>query len=43
MPPRLQALLAIVVWGISFVATKAALREVSPPTLTFSLPSIITR
>jgi drug/metabolite transporter (DMT)-like permease len=33
LPPRLQALLAIVFWGISFVATKAALREVSPPTL----------
>lgn len=33
MPPRLQALLAVVVWGISFVATKAALAEVSPPTL----------
>ena len=33
MPPRLQALLAVIFWGISFVATKAALREVSPPTL----------
>ena len=33
MPPRLQALLAVVFWGLSFVATKAALREVSPPTL----------
>jgi drug/metabolite transporter (DMT)-like permease len=31
--PRLQALLAVVFWGLSFVATKAALREVSPPTL----------
>jgi drug/metabolite transporter (DMT)-like permease len=33
LPPRLQALLAVIFWGISFVATKAALREVSPPTL----------
>jgi drug/metabolite transporter (DMT)-like permease len=31
--PRLQALVAVVFWGLSFVATKAALREVSPPTL----------
>ena len=35
-PPRAAALLAIVFWGISFVATKAALREVSPVTLIFS-------
>jgi len=33
MPPRLGALLAIVFWGLSFVATKAALRELSPITL----------
>jgi drug/metabolite transporter (DMT)-like permease len=33
MPPRLGALLAVVFWGLSFVATKAALREVSPITL----------
>jgi drug/metabolite transporter (DMT)-like permease len=33
LPPRVQALLAVVFWGLSFVATKAALREVSPPTL----------
>lgn len=33
MPPRLGAFLAIVFWGISFVATKAALRELSPVTL----------
>jgi drug/metabolite transporter (DMT)-like permease len=30
MPPRLGAFLAIVFWGISFVATKAVLRELSP-------------
>jgi drug/metabolite transporter (DMT)-like permease len=36
MPPRLQAFLAVVLWGISFVATKAALREVSPITLIFT-------
>ncbi len=36
MPPRLGALLAIVFWGISFVATKAALREVAPITLIFT-------
>ena len=29
------ALIAVVFWGISFVATKAALREVSPVTLIF--------
>jgi drug/metabolite transporter (DMT)-like permease len=33
MHPRLGALLAIVFWGMSFVATKAALREVAPVTL----------
>lgn len=32
---RLWVLLAVVFWGISFVATKAALRELSPPTLIF--------
>ncbi len=31
--PRLAAFAAIVFWGISFVATKAALAEVSPATL----------
>jgi drug/metabolite transporter (DMT)-like permease len=36
MPPRLQAFLAVVLWGISFVATKAALREISPVTLIFT-------
>jgi drug/metabolite transporter (DMT)-like permease len=33
--PRLAALIAIVFWGISFVATKAVLRELSPVTLIF--------
>ena len=36
MSPRLSALAAIVLWGISFVATKAALREISPVTLIFT-------
>src|SRR5260221_5017242 len=36
LPPRIAALLAVVLWGISFVATKAALREMSPPTLIFT-------
>lgn len=36
MPPRLGALLAIVFWGISFVATKAVVAEISPTTLIFS-------
>ncbi|HVT42765.1 MAG TPA: DMT family transporter [Thermoanaerobaculia bacterium] len=34
--PLLGALLAIVLWGISFVATKAALAEMSPLTLIFT-------
>jgi drug/metabolite transporter (DMT)-like permease len=33
---RLAALAAIVMWGVSFVATKAALRGVSPITLIFT-------
>jgi drug/metabolite transporter (DMT)-like permease len=33
---RLAAFAAIVLWGVSFVATKAALREVSPVTLIFT-------
>jgi drug/metabolite transporter (DMT)-like permease len=33
MPPRLGAFLAVMFWGLSFVATKAALRELSPITL----------
>jgi drug/metabolite transporter (DMT)-like permease len=36
MPPRLGALLAIVFWGVSFVATKAVVAEISPTTLIFS-------
>ena len=34
--PRFLAFVAVVFWGISFVATKAALREISPVTLIFS-------
>jgi drug/metabolite transporter (DMT)-like permease len=30
VPPRLGALIAVVFWGLSFVATKTALAEVSP-------------
>ncbi|HEU4680189.1 MAG TPA: DMT family transporter [Gemmatimonadales bacterium] len=33
---RLAAFGAVVLWGVSFVATKAALREVSPVTLIFA-------
>ncbi|MDX6601879.1 MAG: hypothetical protein QOF13_1081 [Solirubrobacterales bacterium] len=33
---RLGALAAIILWGLSFVATKAALQEVSPITLIFT-------
>ncbi len=36
MPPRLGVLLAVVIWGLSFVATKAALRELTPATLVFA-------
>jgi drug/metabolite transporter (DMT)-like permease len=36
MPPRLGALLAILFWGVSFVATKAVVREISPITLVFT-------
>lgn len=35
MPPRLGVLLAITFWGVSFVATKAVVREISPSTLIF--------
>ena len=35
MPPRLGALLAVVFWGLSFVATKAVVAEISPVTLIF--------
>jgi drug/metabolite transporter (DMT)-like permease len=33
---RLAVLAAVIMWGVSFVATKAALREVSPVTLIFT-------
>ncbi|HYC88632.1 MAG TPA: EamA family transporter [Thermoanaerobaculia bacterium] len=33
--PRVLAVVAVVFWGISFVATKAVLREISPSTLIF--------
>jgi drug/metabolite transporter (DMT)-like permease len=36
MPPRLGAFLAVVFWGISFVATKAAVGEISPVALIFA-------
>ncbi|HEX2121223.1 MAG TPA: EamA family transporter [Thermoanaerobaculia bacterium] len=35
LTPRFAAFLAVVFWGVSFVATKAALAEVSPVTLIF--------
>ncbi|HET7293722.1 MAG TPA: DMT family transporter [Vicinamibacteria bacterium] len=36
MAPRLQAFLAVVVWGVSFVATKAAVAEITPVALIFA-------
>jgi drug/metabolite transporter (DMT)-like permease len=33
---RLGALVAVAMWGVSFVATKTALREISPTTLIFT-------
>jgi drug/metabolite transporter (DMT)-like permease len=36
LPPRLGALLAIVFWGVSFVATRAVVAQISPITLIFS-------
>jgi drug/metabolite transporter (DMT)-like permease len=36
LSPRFLASLAIIFWGISFVATKAVLQEVSPVTLIFT-------
>ena len=36
IPPRLAALAAVVLWGISFVATRAALSEIPPVTLVFT-------
>jgi drug/metabolite transporter (DMT)-like permease len=35
LSPRFAAFIAVVFWGISFVATKAVLREISPVTLIF--------
>jgi drug/metabolite transporter (DMT)-like permease len=35
LSPRFAALIAVIFWGISFVATKAVLQEVSPVTLIF--------
>jgi drug/metabolite transporter (DMT)-like permease len=36
MPPLLGAFLAVVFWGVSFVATKAVVREISPIALVFA-------
>ena len=36
LSPRLAAFVAIIFWGVSFVATKAVLREVSPVTVVFT-------
>jgi drug/metabolite transporter (DMT)-like permease len=36
MPPRLRAFLAVVFWGVSFVATKAVVAEISPVALIFA-------
>jgi drug/metabolite transporter (DMT)-like permease len=36
MPPRLGAFVAVVFWGLSFVATKAVVREISPIALVFA-------
>ena len=36
MPPRLGVLLAILFWGVSFVATRAVVEQISPVTLIFS-------
>ena len=36
MPPLAGALLAVVFWGVSFVATKQAVGEISPATLIFT-------
>ncbi len=35
LPPRVALFITVVLWGSGFVATKAALREVSPVTLIF--------
>jgi drug/metabolite transporter (DMT)-like permease len=36
IPAQLAALTAVILWGVSFVATKAVLREISPVTLIFT-------
>ena len=36
MPPLLGAFLAVVLWGVSFVATKAVVREVPPIAIVFA-------
>jgi drug/metabolite transporter (DMT)-like permease len=36
VPPRVAACIAVLFWGVSFVATKAVLREISPVTLIFT-------
>lgn len=36
MPPRLAALVAVVLWGLSFVATRIVLRELPPVPLVFA-------
>lgn len=36
LPPRLGVLLAVVMWGISFVATKAVVAEIRPAALIFA-------
>jgi drug/metabolite transporter (DMT)-like permease len=42
VPPRLGALVAIVFWGVSFVATKAVVAEISPVALIFARAGIAT-
>jgi len=42
MPPRVGAFLAVVFWGVSFVATKAVVREISPLALIFARASLAT-
>ena len=36
MPPRLGVLLAVLMWGVSFVATKAVVTEIRPAALIFA-------
>jgi drug/metabolite transporter (DMT)-like permease len=42
MPPRVGAFLAVVFWGVSFVATKAVVGEISPVALIFARASLAT-